>query len=104
MVELDVEEWSMHMTDYKPTPPITSAATTLGRLGGAPTYDCHAAQGGDERRGGEAVGREVPKLPDSHEQHAAPPQPGGVVGLQASLRLPHMGVLLHTRRREKRGE
>lgn len=59
-----------------------------------PTYDRHTAQRGDERRRGEAIGSEIPQLPDAHEDHAEPPHPGGVVGFGASLSLTEMSVFL----------
>lgn len=58
------------------------------------TYDRHAAKRGYERRRGKAVGSEVPKLPDSHEDDTAPPHHGGVVGLGATLSLTDMGIFL----------
>jgi len=58
------------------------------------TDDSDAAQRGDERRRGEAVGGEVPQLPDAHESHAAPPHHRRVVGLGASLRLTDVGIFL----------
>lgn len=59
-----------------------------------PTYDRHAAQRGNERRWGEAVGSEVPQLSHPHEDHAEPPHRRGVVGFGASLGLTEMGVFL----------
>lgn len=65
------------------------------------TYDRHAAQRGYERRWGEAVGGKVPQLPDTHENHAAPPHHGGVVGFGAALSLTDVGIFLSGRDGER---
>lgn len=59
-----------------------------------PTDDRHAAQRGDERRRGKAIGSEVPQLPHAHQDHPKPPQRRGVVGFGAALSLVEMGVFL----------
>ena len=61
------------------------------------TYDRHTAERGYERRWGEAVGSKVPQLPDTHENHTAPPHRRGVVGLGAPLRLTDVGIFLSGR-------
>lgn len=61
------------------------------------TYDRHTAQRGYERCWGKAVGSKVPQLPDTHENHTAPPHDGGVVGLGATLGLTDVGIFLSGR-------
>lgn len=68
-----------------------------GGGGVALTYDRHAAQWGDERRRGKAVGSKVPQFADAHENHPAPPHRGRVVGLGAALHLTHVGIFLSGR-------